>query len=291
MSQIPFPVSDRAPTIEVDNVTVIYNNGHRALEEIGFSLEGGTVCALIGVNGSGKSTLFNSIMGIVRPQQGRILLNGLPARKAIKKNGVAYVPQIDQIDWRFPILVDDVVMQGRFGYMGFMRRASTNDRKSVDAALERMAIADLARRQIGELSGGQKKRVFLARALAQESRTILLDEPFTGIDVKTELTIMELLQSLRDEGYLILVSTHNIGSVPDYCNEVLMLDRRLVAAGDTAETFTQKNLAATFGGILKNVRLERDSEEPIHIVSDDERAAVFYGQVPAVRPHHQSGED
>ena len=291
MTQIPCPVSDSVPTMAVERVTVIYNNGHRALEDISFSLEGGTVCALIGVNGSGKSTLFNSIMGIVRPRQGHILLNNLPARKAIKRNGVAYVPQIDQIDWRFPILVREVVMQGRFPYMGFLRRACARDQKIVDAVLERMAIADLAQRQIGELSGGQKKRVFLARALAQESRTILLDEPFTGIDVKTELSIMEFLQSLRDEGYLILVSTHNIGSVPDYCNEVLMLDRRLIAAGDTIETFTQANLTATFGGILKNVRLHRGSEEPIHIVSDDERAAVFYGEVPAVRPHHHGGGD
>ena len=143
-------------------------------------------CALVGVNGSGKSTLFNAIIGIVHPQMGSVRINGLPVAQALKRNSVAYVPQSENIDWHFPILVKDVVMLGRYGHMGPLRRPRDADRVAVRAAMERMGIADLAERQIGALSGGQKKRVFLARALAQESRVILLDEPFTGVDVQTE---------------------------------------------------------------------------------------------------------
>lgn len=256
--------------LEVHDLSVIYPNGHRAIHEVSFQLEGGTVCALVGMNGSGKSTLFNAIMNMVQPQTGRVRLNQSSIEEALRRVLVAYVPQNEHIDWHFPILVRDVVMQGRYGHQNWRRSPRPQDRERVQQALERMDIADLAGRQIGELSGGQRKRVFLARALAQESPVILLDEPFTGVDMQTEYAIMELLKKLRDEGYLLLVSTHNLGSVPRFCNEAILLNRTVVVHGATEEVYTAANLERAFGGRLKHIGLEG-----IKIVSDDEHPAVF----------------
>ena len=266
--------STKAISLAVEHVSVTYPNGHQAIRDVTFTLQGRTVCALVGVNGSGKSTLFNTIMGIIRPQSGSVRVNGLPVAQAMRQNGIAYVPQSENIDWHFPILVKDVVMLGRYGHMGMLRRPRATDRDAVAAALERLGIADLAERQIGALSGGQKKRVFLARALAQQSRIILLDEPFTGVDAKTEFAVMELLKTLRDEGYLMLVSTHNLGAVPQYCNEVVLINRELIAHGDIAEIYTVDNLERAFGSVLKNIGLGEVAPQ-VRIVSDDEHPAVF----------------
>ena len=266
--------STDAISLAVEHVSVTYPNGHQAIRDISFTLQGRTVCALVGVNGSGKSTLFNTIMGIIRPQSGSVRVNGLPVAQAMRQNGIAYVPQSENIDWHFPILVKDVVMLGRYGHMGMLRRPRAADRDAVAAALERLGIADLSERQIGALSGGQKKRVFLARALAQQSRIILLDEPFTGVDAKTEFAVMELLKNLRDEGYLMLVSTHNLGAVPQYCNEVVLINRELIAHGDIAEIYTVDNLERAFGSVLKNIGLGEVAPQ-VRIVSDDEHPAVF----------------
>ena len=266
--------STDAISLAVEHVSVTYPNGHQAIRDISFTLQGRTVCALVGVNGSGKSTLFNTIMGIIRPQSGCVRVNGLPVAQAMRQNGIAYVPQSENIDWHFPILVKDVVMLGRYGHMGMLRRPRAADRDAVAAALERLGIADLAERQIGALSGGQKKRVFLARALAQQSRIILLDEPFTGVDAKTEFAVMELLKNLRDEGYLMLVSTHNLGAVPQYCNEVVLINRELIAHGDIHEIYTVDNLERAFGSVLKNIGLGEVAPR-VRIVSDDEHPAVF----------------
>ena len=266
--------STDAISLAVEHVSVTYPNGHQAIRDISFTLQGRTVCALVGVNGSGKSTLFNTIMGIIRPQSGCVRVNGLPVAQAMRQNGIAYVPQSENIDWHFPILVKDVVMLGRYGHMGMLRRPQAPDREAVAAALERLGIADLAERQIGALSGGQKKRVFLARALAQQSRIILLDEPFTGVDAKTEFAVMELLKNLRDEGYLMLVSTHNLGAVPQYCNEVVLINRELIAHGDIHEIYTVDNLERAFGSVLKNIGLGEVAPQ-VRIVSDDEHPAVF----------------
>ena len=268
--------STDAITLDVEHVSVTYPNGHQAIRDISFTLQGRTVCALVGVNGSGKSTLFNTIMGIIRPQSGAVRVNGLPVVQAMRQNGIAYVPQSENIDWHFPILVKDVVMLGRYGHMGMLRRPQAPDRDAVAAAMERLGISDLAGRQIGALSGGQKKRVFLARALAQQSRIILLDEPFTGVDAKTEFAVMELLKTLRDEGYLILVSTHNLGAVPQYCNEVVLINRELIAHGDIHEIYTVDNLERAFGSVLKNIGLGEVAPQ-VRIVSDDEHPAVFVG--------------
>ncbi|PIE44883.1 MAG: iron ABC transporter permease [Gammaproteobacteria bacterium] len=271
-------------SIVADDVSVTYNNGHTAIYDVSVKLQAHTTCALVGVNGSGKSTLFKSIMGLIKPQTGSIYLGGLTVKQAIKRSLIAYVPQSEDIDWDFPILVRDVVMQGRYGFMGFLRHPAQTDWQVVNDAMTRLGVKDLGNRQIGELSGGQKKRVFLARALAQQSRIILLDEPFTGVDVKTENAIMSLMRELQDEGYLMLVSTHNLGTVPDYCNEVILLNRTVIAAGPTDTTYTQDNLEKTFGGILKHIHLggevlhEDQDDRKVTIITDDERPAVFYGK-------------
>jgi manganese/iron transport system ATP-binding protein len=270
------------PSISARDLTVIYPNGHTALDGITFDLSAGTICGLVGVNGSGKSTLFKSIMGFVKPTRGEVRISGLHVNEALKRNFVAYVPQSEDVDWNFPVLVEDVVMMGRYGHMGILRIASKTDREKVAEALERVGLTAFRTRQIGELSGGQKKRVFLARALAQESRIILLDEPFTGVDVKTETAIVTLMRELRDRGHLMLVSTHNLGSVPDFCDQVVLINRKLLAAGPTRETFTQPNLEKAFGGVLRQFRLggadlhDDDDQRTVTVLTDDERPLVFY---------------
>lgn len=276
--------SESPPSISARNVTVAYRNGHVALKDITFELGAGTICGLVGVNGSGKSTLFKTIMGFVRPTAGEVRIAGLPVDDALKRNLVAYVPQSEDVDWNFPVLVEDVVLMGRYGHMGFLRRASGVDRQKVSEALERVGMTGFRKRQIGELSGGQKKRVFLARALAQESRIVLLDEPFTGVDVKTETAIVDLLRDLRARGHLMLVSTHNLGSVPDFCDQVVLINRVLLAAGPTRETFTEANLEKAFGGVLRHFKLAGsalhadDDRRTVTVLTDDERALVFYGE-------------
>ncbi|KMK51010.1 manganese transporter [[Actinobacillus] muris] len=237
--------------LAVKAVTVRYNNGHTAIYDVSFELGSGTICALLGVNGSGKSTLFKSIMGLVQPQQGSIQLCNLPVNQALKQNLVAYVPQSEEVDWQFPVSVYDVVMMGRYGYMNLLRMPKAVDKQKVQEAMERVNISHLQHRQIGELSGGQKKRVFLARSLAQESRIILLDEPFTGVDVTTENAIIDLLKQLRAEGHLILVSTHNLGTVPSFCDQAVMINRTVLSAGSIEQTFTEDNLERVFGGVLR----------------------------------------
>ncbi len=278
------------PHLIVDNATVTYNNGHTAIYEASFDITGGTICALVGMNGSGKSTLFKTIMGLVIPSQGKVTLNNQPIKTALKQNIIAYVPQTEDVDWNFPVLVSDVVMMGRYGKMGFLRRPSKRDHEIVNEALERVGLTELRDRQIGELSGGQKKRAFLARALAQEGKVLLLDEPFTGVDVKTENAIIDLLRDLRNEGHLVLVSTHNLGSVPEFCDHVILINRTVLASGQTENTFTQKNLEMTFGGVLRHINLsgpelhKDDDSRSLTVITDDERAAVFYGHNHHVPP-------
>lgn len=273
------PVSpDAGSGLSVKNATVTYRNGHTALRDATFKIPAGTITALVGVNGSGKSTLFKAIMGFVGLAAGEITILGQPVTAALKKNIVAYVPQSEEIDWNFPVLVEDVVMMGRYGHMNMMRLARAADHEAVAAALERVGMSDFRKRQIGELSGGQKKRVFLARALAQDGRVILLDEPFTGVDVNTEDAIVKLLRSLRDEGRVMLVSTHNLGSVPEFCDRTVLLNRTVLAYGPTVEIFTQANLEKTFGGVLRHFVLnEGEGGQPraLDVITDDERAVIF----------------
>lgn len=272
-----------AASISVKDLSVTYNNGTTAVQNASFELGPGTICALVGVNGSGKSTIFKAIMGFVRPSTGTVRLCGQTVAAALKGNSVAYVPQSEDVDWNFPVRVLDVVMMGRYGHMNFLRIPTRHDKQKVDDALERVGMSAYRNRQIGELSGGQKKRVFLARALAQEGRIILLDEPFTGVDVKTEAAIIALLRELRDSGHLMLVSTHNLGSVPDFCDQVVLINKKVLAAGPTATTFTQANLELAFGGVLRHFNLGGDAlhddqdARVLTVLTDDERPLILYG--------------
>ena len=286
----------RCPSIALDRLTVIYPNGVTAMRNASFDLGPGTICALVGPNGSGKSTIFKAIMGFIRPTSGEVRLCGMPVDQALKRNIVAYVPQSEEVDWNFPVLVETVVMMGRYGHMNFLRNPSRTDRVKVAEALERVGLAAYRRHQIGELSGGQRKRVFVARALAQEGSIVLLDEPFTGVDVKTETAIVDVLREMRAEGKLMLVSTHNLGSVPDFCDEVVLVNRKVLAAGPTAEVFTQKNLERAFGGVLRDFELggralhEDDDTRRVTVLTDDERPLVFYGGKARRRKEADNGQ-
>ena len=272
--------------IRAEGLTVTYRNGFTALSDASFTVPKGSVAALVGVNGAGKSTLFKALMGFVPASRGTVQVLGMSVAQALHQNLIAYVPQSEEVDWTFPVLVEDVVMMGRYGHMGFLRRARPEDRRAVDEAIARVDMTEFRKRQIGELSGGQKKRVFLARALAQGASVILLDEPFTGVDVKTEAAIIDLLRQMRDEGRVMLVSTHDLGSVPEFCDRVVLVKGTVLAFGPTAEVFTPDNLRAAFGGVLRHLvlgaRQIHDDDDPreLTMLSDDERPLVFYDGQP-----------
>ena len=268
--------------IAVRDLTVRYKNGHTALHNASFSIKKGTISGLVGVNGAGKSTLFKALMGFVPIAKGDITILGNPVSQALKSRLIAYVPQSEEVDWSFPVLVEDVVMMGRYGHMGLLRIASAADHLAVDEALDRVGMSAFRHRQIGELSGGQRKRVFIARALAQQGQVILLDEPFTGVDVQTEDAIITLLRALRDEGRVILVSTHNLGSVPEFCDHVVMVNGTVLNHGPVATNFTHEHLESAFGGVLrhlvtggKDLHDDMDSRQ-VSIPTDDERPLVTY---------------
>ena len=273
--------TDREVPVElaVQNVSVAYNNGHVALYDASFRLQKGTITALVGVNGSGKSTLFKTIMGFIKPMSGSVTICGEPVRQAQKHHLLAYVPQSEEVDWSFPVSVWDVVMMGRYGYMNFLRIPNKEDKEIAERSLERVQMLEFKDRQIGELSGGQKKRVFLARALAQRGKIILLDEPFTGVDVKTETAIIDLLRELKNDGHLIFVSTHDLGSVPEFCDHVVIINKTVLASGPTETTFTADNLIKAFGGALRSIKLDHtdnpeDSTHEFRVFTDDEGALI-----------------
>jgi manganese transport system ATP-binding protein len=235
-----------APSILVQDVTVHYGDV-LALDRATVSIDAGRICGLVGMNGSGKSTLFKSIMGMVTPDSGTVAINGERPAVARKSGIVGYVPQSEDVDWAFPVSVRDVVMMGRYGQMGWLRRPRKADHEAVDAALERVELSEYADRQIGQLSGGQKKRAFLARGIAQGATALLLDEPFAGVDKRSEATITRLLQELAGGGATVLVSTHDLEALPSLADEAILLMRRVLMHGAPAEVLQPQNLALAFG--------------------------------------------
>lgn len=201
------------PAIAVDDVAVRYGDVV-ALDGATLSVQPGRICGLIGMNGAGKSTLLKAIMGLVKPDRGTVRINGIDPMRARKTQVLGYVPQSEDVDWQFPVTVRDVVMMGRYGHMGFTRHARAEDIAAVDRALERTHLESFADRQIGQLSGGQKKRAFIARGIAQGASIMLLDEPFAGVDKHSEATITELLRDLAAEGTTIFVVTHDLVALP-----------------------------------------------------------------------------
>ena len=277
MSKLDHPLG-----IIAKNISVKYKNGHVALRDASFEIPQGSITGLVGVNGAGKSTIFKAIMGFVPCSSGQIKVLGDTVQKALKSNLIAYVPQSEEVDWTFPVLVKDVVMMGRYGHMGFFRMPSKKDTEAVDNALAKVGMVEYAKRQIGELSGGQRKRIFLARSIAQNSHIILLDEPFTGIDVQTEEAIIDLLKKMKAEGKVILVSTHNLGSVPEFCDHVVIVKETVLNYGPIETNFTHQYLEKAFGGVLRHLVISgkdlHDDEDhrQVSILTDDERPFVTY---------------
>lgn len=231
-------------SISIDGLSVSYER-QRVLTTIFAEIPAGSVVGVIGPNGAGKSTLFKSILGLIDVNAGRILIHGEPIEPQRKR--MAYVPQRDEVDWQFPATVRDVVLMGRYPHKGLLRRLNRHDRQLADAAMEDIGITNLQNRQIGELSGGQQQRVFIARALCQQADIFLLDEPFVGIDITTEEKIVSIMKRLASEGKTMLVVHHDLSSVEQYFDKVLLLNQRLIAFGDTATTFTQENISAAYG--------------------------------------------
>lgn len=232
--------------ITVSDVTVNYGDV-RALQGATATIQPGRVCGLIGMNGSGKSTLFKTIMGLITPDSGTVRLGGTPAAAARRSGAVGYVPQSEDIDRSFPLSVRDVVMMGRYGHMGSTRRAKRSDHHAVDEALARVELTEYADRQIGQLSGGQRKRAFVARGIAQGATVLLLDEPFAGVDKRTEATITGLLRELADEGATVLISTHDLHALPGLADEAILLMRRVLMHDAPAQVLRPENLSRAFG--------------------------------------------
>ncbi len=236
-----------APVIEVKGLSVNYGR-KRVLTNIFLKLESGHRFGILGPNGAGKSTLFKAILGLLEPTAGEIRVYGDEIEHHRKR--VAYVPQKDDVDWQFPATAMDIVLMGRYPHLGVLERLGKKDRDIAEAALEKMGIIELRSRQIGQLSGGQQQRVFIARALAQQADIFFLDEPFVGVDMTTEEKIIELLKDLSDEGKTALVVHHDLSTVSDYFDQVVLLNQRLIAAGETHETFNAENLAKAYGSQL-----------------------------------------
>jgi manganese/zinc/iron transport system ATP- binding protein len=234
-----------APAIRVEDLTVAY--GERpALWDVDVTVSKGTLMAIVGPNGAGKTTLIRAVLGLVRPAAGRVEVFGRPYEE--QRRLVAYVPQRGSVDWDFPTSVLDVVTMGRYGALGWLRRPGRAEREAATAALEQVGMAAFAGRQISQLSGGQQQRVFLARALVQDARVYLMDEPFQGVDAVTERAIVELLRRLREDGRTVVAVHHDLQTVPEYFDEVTLLNVRRVASGPVAEAFTEEHLRTAYGG-------------------------------------------
>jgi manganese transport system ATP-binding protein len=234
------------PAVDVRGLTVRYGEVV-ALDDATVGLAAGAVTALVGLNGSGKSTLLKAVMGMVRPQSGAVSVLGLPPAQARRQGLVGYVPQTEDVDWTFPIGVREVVMMGRYGHLGATRRPRAADVAAVRTALERVDLTALADRQVGELSGGQRKRVFVARCLAQEAQVLLLDEPFAGVDRRSESAVTALLRELAAEGRSVVVSTHDLQALPLLADDVVLLATRVLATGRPADVLHPHLLSQVWG--------------------------------------------
>lgn len=238
--------------IALEGVNVRYGN-NIALADATIKIPYHSFTGVIGMNGAGKSTLFKAIMGLVTPQTGTVTICGDDPYTAQKHGHVAYVPQSELVDWDFPVSVYEVVMMGRIGTQNIFKTPSKEDHAAVQKGLERVNMTDFKNRQIGELSGGQKKRVFVARALAQGADILLLDEPFAGLDATTEKSLIALLITLQESGKTIIIATHDLLSLPDTCDHVALVKSTIIGFGPTKEVFTRELVEKTFDGSLNHI--------------------------------------
>ncbi len=248
---LPLAPESALLALEIDDLTVAYPH-YTALESISLRVAAGTRVALVGPNGAGKSTLLKTIVGLIRPAAGTIRVMGHVHEQCC---AVAYVPQRAQVDWSFPVSVRDVVMMGRVGHIGLLRLPRKQDREQVQHSIELVRMGNLANRQIGELSGGQQQRVFLARALAQQAQVVLLDEPFTGLDVRSQDELLQIIETIHAAGVTVLVATHDLQQAADtaHYEQVVLLNRHLLAAGTAATVLTPEHLAAAYGTHLHRI--------------------------------------
>ncbi len=236
-----------SPALELHDLTVSYAK-KPVLYGVDVQVPQGALVGIIGPNGAGKSTMIRAIMGLLPLSSGWVKVFGETFEK--NRHRVGYVPQREQVDWDFPVNVMDVVLMGRYGRLGWLRRVSKEDRRIAEESLEKVGMLPFRNRQISNLSGGQQQRVFLARALAQQSDLYLMDEPFAGVDATTERAIVTLLQDLKAAGKTILVVHHDLTTAREYFDHLLLLNMRLVAFGKTEDTFTAEKLQKTYGGRL-----------------------------------------
>ncbi len=229
--------------IKVEDLTISYDN-RPVLWDIDLKITKGTLMAIVGPNGAGKSTLIKAMLGFIKPVSGNVLFNGMPYKK-MRKN-IAYVPQRGSVDWDFPTNVFDVVLMGRYGQLGLLKRPRKEDSLLTEKALEEVGMLSFANRQISELSGGQQQRVFLARALVQNADIYIMDEPFQGVDAKTEKSIVAVLRRLRNLGKTVMVVHHDLQTVPTYFDEVTLLNIRIIASGNIKDAFTDENIQKTY---------------------------------------------
>ena len=235
------------PILEIKNVSVKFNNVV-ALDDISFELQQGEQVAVIGPNGAGKSTLFNVIAGVLKPQRGEVNIFGHMPEEHIC---IAYVPQRSDVDWKFPVNAADVVMMGRIGKLGLFKRPKSKDWELVHRALGLVGIEHLSKRQIGELSGGQQQRVFIARALAQEAELILMDEPFTGLDVKSQEDIFGILEMLRQRLVTVMVATHDLNLAAEHFDRLMLLNQKIIGFGRASQVFTAELLSQAYSGSMR----------------------------------------
>jgi manganese/zinc/iron transport system ATP- binding protein len=253
-------VGDPSLAIEATDLTVAYRE-KPVLWDVDLDVPRGVLMAIVGPNGAGKTTLIRTILGLIKPAAGQVLIHGAPYRQ--ERSRVGYVPQRESVDWDFPTNALDVVMMGRYGALGWIRRPGARDRMLALQALDKVGMADLADRQISQLSGGQQQRVFLARALVQAAELYFMDEPFQGVDATTEQAIVGILKGLRAQGKTVVVVHHDLQTVPEYFDWVTLLNVRRIASGPVAEVFTDDNLRLAYGGKVAFVRSElRPSVKP-----------------------------
>ena len=231
--------------IQVNDLTVAYQN-QPVLWDVDLDVPAGVLMAIVGPNGAGKTTMIKAILGLIKPAAGRVWIFGKPYKE--QRQIVAYVPQRGSVDWDFPTTVLDVVMMGRYGSLGWVKRPGKKEKALATEALNKVGMLDFYDRQISQLSGGQQQRVFLARALVQDAQVYFMDEPFQGVDAVTERAIVALLQNLREQGKTVVVVHHDLQTVPEYFTWVTLLNVRRIASGPVEETFTQENLKLAYGG-------------------------------------------
>jgi manganese/zinc/iron transport system ATP- binding protein len=251
-------MNTQSPAIEVTDLTVAYHE-KPVLWDVDLDVPAGVLMAIVGPNGAGKTTLIKAILGLIQPAAGQVLIHGRPY--AQQRQLVGYVPQRGSVDWDFPTTVLDVVMMGRYGALGWLRRPGRQDRALALGALEKVGMQAFADRQISQLSGGQQQRVFLARALVQDAQIYFMDEPFQGVDATTERAIVTLLQSLRAAGKTVVVVHHDLQTVPEYFDWVALLNVRRIASGPVAEAFTEHNLRLAYGGRVAFLSRNGQSDE------------------------------